>query len=270
MTNKDTAFTGSVPVIYESYLVPLIFEPYADDIVKRLAPRKPRRILEVAAGTGVVTRAMSAAWPGVTIVATDLNPAMLDQAKAVGTKVGPGGKVEWQPADAQQLPFPDASFDAVVCQFGVMFFPDKAKGYAEARRVLKPGGTYVFNVWDRIEANEFPDVITQALARHFPQDPPRFLPRTPHGYHDRAVIAREVAAAGFARHDIATVAVRCHASSPSQPAIAYCQGTPLRAEIEARGPLQPATDAATAALAKRFGSGAIDGKLQAHVITAQV
>jgi SAM-dependent methyltransferase len=269
MTNKDAAFTGSVPVIYESYLVPLIFEPYADDLVRRLAPRKPRRILEVAAGTGVVTRAMSAALPGAAIVATDLNPAMLDQARAVGTKVGPGGKVEWQQADAQQLPFPDASFDAVVCQFGVMFFPDKAKGYAEARRVLKPGGAYLFNVWDKIEANEFPDVITQALARHFPKDPPRFLPRTPYGYHDRDLIAREVAAAGFRKTDLATVAVRSHASQPSIPAVAYCQGTPLRAEIEARGALQAATDAATAALARRFGAGQIDGKIQAVVVTAE-
>ena len=267
MTNKDAAFTGSVPVIYESYLVPLIFEPYADDLVKRLAPRKPKRVLEVAAGTGVVTRAMSAALPGTTITATDLNPAMLDQAKAVGTK----GKVEWQQADALQLPFPDASFDAVVCQFGVMFFPDKVKGHAEARRVLKPGGVYLFNVWDKIEANEFPDVITQALAQYFPKDPPRFLPRTPYGHHDRAVITREVAAAGFKKTDIATVPVRCHASQPSIPAVAFCQGSPLRAEIEARAPggLQAATDAATAALARRFGAGQIDSKIQAVVVTAE-
>lgn len=266
MTSNDAAFTGSVPLIYETYLVPLIFEEYAADIVKRLAPRKPRRILEVAAGTGVVTRALSAALPGVAIVATDLNPAMLDQAKAAGTR----GKVEWQQADAQQLPFPDASFDAVVCQFGVMFLPDKVKGYAEARRVLKPGGAFLFNVWDRLEANEFPDVITQALAKHFPKDPPRFLARTPYGYHDRAVIAREVTAAGFSKHDLATVAVRSYASSPSLPAIAFCQGSPLRGEIEARAPagLKAATDAATAALAQRFGTGAIDGKIQAHVVTA--
>ena len=268
MTSNDAAFTGSVPLIYETYLVPLIFEEYAADIARRLAPRKPKRILEVAAGTGVVTRALSAALPGATIVATDLNPAMLDQAKAAGTK----GKVEWQQADAQQLPFPDASFDAVVCQFGVMFLPDKVKGYSEARRVLKPGGTFLFNVWDRLEANEFPDVITQALAKHFPKDPPRFLPRTPYGYHDRALIAREVTAAGFGKYDLATVAVRSYASSPSLPAIAFCQGSPLRSEIEARAPtgLKAATDAATAALAQRFGSGAIDGKIQAHVITAMV
>jgi SAM-dependent methyltransferase len=267
MSSKDAAFTGSVPLTYETHLVPLIFEEYAADIARRLAPRKPRRILEIAAGTGVVTRALAAALPGATIVATDLNPAMLEQAKAVSK-----GRIEWQEADAQQLPFPDASFDAVVCQFGVMFLPDKARGYAEARRVLKPGGVYLFNVWDRIEANEFPDVITQALAKHFPKDPPRFLPRTPYGYHDRAAIAREVAAAGFKPPQIDTVAVRAYASSPSLPAIGFCQGSPLRAEIEARDPrgLKAATDAATAALAAKFGSGAVDGKIQAHVVTAMV
>lgn len=268
MTSKDAAFTGSVPLTYETHLVPLIFEEYAADLVKRLAPRKPRRILEVAAGTGVVTRALAAALPGVAIVATDLNPAMLDQAKGVGIK----GKIEWQQADALALPFPDASFDAVVCQFGVMFLPDKAKGYAEARRVLKPGGVYLFNVWDRLEANEFPDVITQALAKHFPKDPPRFLERTPYGYHDRAAIAREVLAAGFKPPQVDTVALRAYASSPSIPAVGFCQGSPLRAEIEARDPkgLQAATAAATAALAAKFGSGAIDGKIQAHVVTALV
>lgn len=265
MTSKDAAFTGSVPLTYETHLVPLIFEQYAEDIAKRLAARKPRRILEVACGTGVVTRAMVKALPGAAIVATDLNPAMIDQAKAV-TK----GKVEWQQADALALPFPDASFDAVVCQFGVMFFPDRAKGYAEARRVLKPGGAFIFNVWDRIEANEFPDVITQALAKFFPKDPPRFLPRTPYGYYDRALIARDVAAAGFKPAQVDTVAMRAYASSPAEPAVGFCQGSPLRAEIEARDPkaLKAATDAATAALAAKFGAGAIDGKIQAVVVTA--
>jgi SAM-dependent methyltransferase len=266
MTSKDAAFTGSVPLTYETHLVPLIFEQYADDIAKRLAPRKPRRILEVACGTGVVTRALAAALPGVQIVATDLNPAMLAQAKAGGIK----GKIEWQEADALALPFPDTSFDAVVCQFGAMFFPDKVKGYAEVKRVLKPGGVFLFNVWDRIEANEFPDVITQALAKHFPKDPPRFLPRTPYGYFDRATITRDVAAAGFKPPQVDTVAMRAFASSPSEPAVGFCQGSPLRAEIEARDPagLKAATAAATAALAAKFGSGAIDGKIQAVVVTA--
>ena len=146
--NTDKVFAGSIPKFYEDYLVPLIFEPYATDLVNRLRTRTLSRVLEIAAGTGVVTRALASALPESTsIVATDLNQAMLDQASAVGTK----RYVQWRQADAMQLPFQDAMFDAVVCQFGVMFFPEKSKAFAEAHRVLKPGGILIFNVWDRIE-----------------------------------------------------------------------------------------------------------------------
>ena len=263
----DKVFAGSIPQFYEQHLVPLIFEPYAADLAARLRERAPMRVLEIAAGTGVVTRALSRTLPdGSTIVATDLNPAMLDQAAATGTS----RPVQWRQADAMQLPFDDASFDAVVCQFGVMFFPDKPKAFAEARRVLKPGGAYVFNVWDRIEENEFADVIGQALERVFPADPPRFMARTPHGHHDCDLIRRDLAAGGFsAAPHIDTVAARSRAGSPRIPAIAYCQGTPWRSEIEARGPLAEATDAAEAAIAKRFGSGAVDGKIQAHIVAVE-
>src|SRR5256885_14920391 len=152
----DIIFTGSIPKLYETYSVPMIFEPYAADLVGRLASRSLARVLEIAAGTGVVTRALASALPeSVAIVATDLNQAMLDQAAAVGTKRA----VKWQQADAMQLPFGDATFDAVVCQFGVMFFPDKARAFAEARRVLRPGGVFLFNVWDRIAENEFADPV---------------------------------------------------------------------------------------------------------------
>ena len=158
-TTLDKVFAGSIPKLYETHLVPLIFEPYAADLARRVAACKPSRILEIAAGTGVVTRALARSLPGgVDIVATDLNPGMLEQAAAVGTS----RPVQWQQADAMALPFPDASFDTVACQFGVMFFPDKAKAFAEARRVLKPGGTLLFSVWDRIEENEFADVIGRA------------------------------------------------------------------------------------------------------------
>src|SRR5882672_4757370 len=195
MSNPDTdkVFTGSIPKLYETYLVPLIFEPYAVDLAKRLASRSLTRVLEIAAGTGVVTRQLAAALPeSVSIVATDLNQPMLDQGAAIGTR----RPVEWRQADAMQLPFEDASFDAVACQFGVMFFPDKAKAFAEARRVLRPGGVFIFSVWDRIEENEFADTVTSALESVFPQDPPRFMARTPHGYHDRSHIARDLANGG--------------------------------------------------------------------------
>ena len=267
VATNDEAFTGSIPKIYETYLVPLIFRPYADDIARRLTARAPSRVLEIAAGTGVVTRAMAAALPETTeIVATDLNPAMLEQAAAVGTM----RPVEFTPADAMQLPFPDQSFDAVVCQFGVMFFADKPRGLSEFRRVLKPGGALIFNVWDRIETNEFADAIASGLAEFFPSDPPRFLQRAPYGYFEHDAIAADVAAGGFtARAEFDTVSARSRAKSPVEPAVGYCQGSPLRAEIEARGALEHATDAAAKAIEQRFGSGPVDGLIQAHVVTVE-
>lgn len=268
MLEADKVFTGSIPKLYDSHLVPLIFEPYAADLAHRLGGMASGRLLEVAAGTGVVTRALASALPAsVKIVATDLNQAMLDQASARGTQ----RPVEWRQADALQLPFNDATFDAVVCQFGVMFFPDKAKGFAEARRVLRPGGRFIFNVWDRIGENDFAQTVTAALETLFPADPPRFLARIPHGYHDPRAIARDLAAGGFmASPLIETVPMRSRATGPDIAAFAYCQGTPLRNEIEARDAsrLGEATGLAAEAIAKRFGRGAIEGKIQAHVVTA--
>jgi len=269
MPDTDKVFAGSIPKLYDTYLVPLIFEPYAADLANRLRPRSLSRVLEIAAGTGVVTRALASTLPDSTsIVATDLNQAMLDQASTTGTKRA----VEWRQADAMQLPFRDGTFDAVVCQFGAMFFPEKSKAFAEARRVLKPGGVFIFNVWDRIGENEFADTVTIALESLFPKDPPRFMARTPHGYHDQRIIERDLAAGGFtASARIHTVAARSRATSPHIPALAYCQGTPLRNEIETRDAsrLGEATDIAAEAIARRFGRGAVDGKIQAHIITIE-
>ena len=267
--NTDKVFSGSIPGLYETHLVPLIFEPYAVDLANRLASRSVTHVLEIAAGTGVATRQLASVLPdNVTIVATDLNQPMLDQASSSGTK----RSVEWRQADAMQLPFRDEMFDAVVCQFGAMFFPDKAKAFSEARRVLRSGGVFIFNVWDRIEENEFADTVTTALASVFPKDPPRFLARTPHGYYDHAAIARDLANGGFtASPQISTVAARSRATSFRLPAVAYCQGTPLRNEIEARDAsrLGEATDIAAEAMAQCFGRGAVDGKIQAHVVTIE-
>ena len=267
--NTDKVFAGSIPKLYDKYLVPLIFEPYAADLVNRLSSRSLSRVLEIAAGTGVVTRVLASVLPdGVSIVATDLNQAMLDHASAMGTK----RTVEWRQADAMQLPFRDGTFDAVVCQFGVMFFPEKAKAFSEARRVLRPGGVFIFNVWDRITENEFADTVTTALESVFPKDPPRFMARTPHGYHDHRIIERDLANGGFsASPRINTVAARSRATSSRIPAIAYCQGTPLRNEIETRDAsrLGEATDLAAEAIAKRFGRSAVDGKIQAHIVTIE-
>jgi ubiquinone/menaquinone biosynthesis C-methylase UbiE len=265
-TPNDKAFTGSVPRLYESLLVPLIFEVYADDLVARVAPRAPKRVLELAAGTGVLTRRLAAALPDASLVATDLNQAMIDQAIEVGTS----RPVEWRQADAMALPFDDGSFDAVVCQFGVMFFPDKALALAEARRVLTPGGVLAFNVWDRLHENEFAAVIEAALGMLYPADPPRFLSRAPYGYFDRGTIEQALGDAGFEASVFETVSARSRADSPRVPAVGYCQGSPLRGEIEARQPpgLEAATNVAAEAIAERFGRGAVDAKIQAHVLLA--
>jgi SAM-dependent methyltransferase len=268
-TDNDARFAGAIPQLYEQLLVPMLFEPYAVDIAERVAGRAPDRVLELAAGTGVVTRELAARLPATTaIVATDLNPPMLDMAVARGT----ARPVEWRQADAMALPFVDASFDLVLCQFGVMFFPDKAKAFAEARRVLAPGGLLLFNVWDRIEDNEFPMIATTALATVFPDAPPRFLARVPHGYHEATRIRRDLADGGFTGSPgISTVAARSRADSAWMAAVAFCQGTPLRGEIESRDPaaLQRATDVVAAALARRFGDGAVQGRIQAHVVCVE-
>ena len=266
--SADSSFAGSIPQIYERYMVPLIFEPYAIDLCRRVVALRPGKVLETAAGTGVLTRALARELPrDVAILATDLNQPMLDHAASVGT----ARPVDWRQADAMQLPLPDGSVDVVACQFGVMFFPDKPAAFAETKRVLRPGGCFVFNSWDRIEESEMIDVITQALAALFPQDPPRFMQRGPHGYADKSRIAEDLRRAGFAFWEIATVARPSQAPSPREPATGYGPGTPWRAEIEAQGPdaLAQATEAATQALARRFGSGAIEGRIQAHVVIAR-
>jgi SAM-dependent methyltransferase len=267
MVSHDKAFNGSIPEMYDRLMVPLIFEPYASDLAGRVAAMRPRSVLETAAGTGVVTRALASRLPAETrIVATDLSPPMLEY--AAGRLQDE--RVEWKQADALALPFEDHGFDAVVCQFGAMFFPDKTQGYREAFRVLKAGGRFIFTVWDRIEANEIALVVTQALADVFPDDPPRFMARLPHGYHDVAVIEAELRAAGFTDLAIEAVEARSLAPSAHQAALAYCEGTPLRNEIDARDAsrLGEATTRAAEALVSRFGTGPLDGRIRAIVLTA--
>jgi len=266
--DADKLFAGSIPEIYDRLLVPLIFEGYARDLAGRVARLEPRRILETAAGTGVLTRALASRLAAdARIVATDLNRSMLDRAAA---RQEQDGRITWREADALNLPFADAEFDVIACQFGVMFFPDKVRGYREARRVLKPGGHFLLSVWDRICANEFADVVTTAMEAVFPENPPAFLARTPHGYYAVPTIREELIAGGFGPITVESLDHTSRARSPREPAVAFCQGTPLRNEIEARDAarLEAATAAAAAALARRFGEGAIEGRIRAHVITA--
>lgn len=268
MAESDKVFAGSIPKLYDTLMVPLIFEAYAADMAVLAAAGLPGAVLETAAGSGVVTRALAPRLDaGVRYVVTDLSQAMLDHAAG---RQPPDARIEWRQADALALPFEDASFDVVLCQFGAMFFADRVAGYAEARRVLRPGGRFVFNVWDRIEENAFADEVTHAIADLLAHDPPRFLARMPHGYHDTARIRAELGRAGFTDIAIETREKVSHAPSARHVATAYCQGTPLRNEIEARDPslLAIATDRAAQANASRHGEGPVSGKIQAHVVVA--
>lgn len=268
MTNRDKDFLGSIPEVYDNYLVPMIFESYAQDLAKRVAAINPKNVLETAAGSGVVTRELiNVLSAEARYTVTDLNQPMLDHA---ASKQNPDSRISWRQADALDLPFENSSFDIVVCQFGVMFYPDRVKAYTEAGRVLRSGGLLIFNVWDRIETNEFAGIVTDAAAAVFPDDPPKFLPRTPHGYYNEVVIRDELRAAGFSSVEFESLEAASSAPSPRHPAIAYCQGTPLRNEIEQRNAdrLDEVTDRAADAIAARFGTGAVEGKILGHVITA--
>ena len=266
--SSDRAFTDDIARFYEATLVPLIFESFAEDLASRAQALDPQTVLEIACGTGVVTRALASALPpACELTATDLNEAMVAHAESVGTT----RPVQWRQADAMTLPFKDESFDIVVCQFSVMFFPDRVGAYREVRRVLRPGGTFLFNVWNDIEHNEFADVVTNAVGALYPQNPPLFLARTPHGHGSPDEIQADIKAAGFKectldqRDDISV------AASPDLPAIAYCQGTPLRNEIEACEPggLARATAAATDAIQERFGAGPVEGRISGVVVSAK-
>ncbi|WP_160010004.1 class I SAM-dependent methyltransferase [Rhizobium sp. 18055] len=269
MPAVDKLFVGSIPEIYDTYMVPLIFEAYASDIARRVADAAPTRVLETAAGTGVVARALAPLLaPNASYIVSDLNQPMLDRAAA---RQGADKRIVWQQADALRLPFDPESFDAVACQFGAMFFPDRIAGYREALRVLKRHGRFIFNVWDRIEENDFARIVTDAARAIFPDDPPRFLSRTPHGYHDVALIEADLRASGFTTVDIITLQHQSSAADAHTAALAYCHGTPLRSEIEARDPkaLNTVTDRATDAILEAYGEGPVSGNIQAHIIVAR-
>lgn len=265
MGSSDTVFAGSIPEYYHRCLGPFLFEPYAEDLARRALVLGADRILETAAGTGIVTAALARALPEAEIVATDLNPDMLKVAESRFDSP----RVTFAPADAQALPYPDGGFDLVVCQFGAMFFPDRVGAYREAKRVLKAGGALLFNVWDRLEANPASQAVADAVAALFPDDPPNFIDRVPFGYHDKARIEADLRSAGFAEIESETVAKRSRGSA-GEVAPGLCQGSPLRSEIEARAPdrLEEATEAALTALVERWGDP-VDAAMSAHVFIAR-
>lgn len=267
MPSIDARFATDIAGAYARWLVPLLFEPYARVLSARIAALAPKDVLETAAGTGVLTQSLASALPAAHIVATDLNVPMLD----VGRSAIRASQIDWRMADAQALPFPDDAFDVVACQFGVMFFADRVAAHREARRVLRAGGRLVFAVWDRLDANPLPCEVTASLATRFPNDPPRFMARTPHGYHDADRIAADLRAAGFGDVAIEPVAARSRAANARDAATAFCAGTPLRHEIEARDPggLGGAIDQVTTAIEARYGSGAIDVPMRAILVEAR-
>ncbi len=267
MTTTDTVFAGSIPAIYDRYMVPLIFAPYAAEVGKRAAQWLPERILETAAGTGVVTKALLDAVPDAQIVATDLNQPMLEVA---AERAGSAG-VSFQAADALDLPFEAGTFDLVVCQFGVMFYPDKVRGNAEAWRVLRDGGRYLLVIWDRIDRNLATKVAGAAVAELFTDDAAAaFYERIPFRYHEREGIERDLRAAGFDDIRIETLELRSRAMSARDAAIALVQGTPMRSEIEQRDPalIGRATDVAEEALRQFEGPDGFDAPMAAHLVTA--
>jgi ubiquinone/menaquinone biosynthesis C-methylase UbiE len=266
MTATDTVFAGSIPAIYDQYMVPLIFAPYAKLVAERAAELRPQRILETAAGTGVVTQELHRALPEAEIIATDLNAPMLEQA----AKRISASNVRFQPADAQALPFNDNSFDLVVCQFGVMFFPDKVRANSEARRVLRDGGRYMLVIWDRIEHNLATMAAGRAVGDLFPGDSVRFYERVPFRYHDIGLIERDLLAAGFTDIEYETVELHSRAVSAREAAVALVQGTPVRSDIEQIDPtmLGQATDAAEAALRQYEGPDGFDAPMSARLVTA--
>jgi len=266
MKEQELRFAGSVPANYDQLMVPLLFRPYAQELASRARSLSPNRILETAAGTGVVTEALSEAVPDAIIVATDLNPPMLE----VAAQRVHSPRVRFEPADAQALPFDDRSFDLVVCQFGAMFFPDKVLGHSEARRVVRDGGTYLLAIWDRLERNPMTEVAQQALIDLFPDDPPLFMRDGPFGYSDPNRIEQDLRDAGFAIVTVDTVELRSRAPSSEEAAKALCYGSPMGVEIEDRGPgaLDRAFERVCEGMRQFEGPGGADAPMSAHIVTA--
>lgn len=266
MVSIDVRFSGAIPENYERYMVPLLFRPYAELLAERAHELKPRRILETAAGTGVVTGALAAALPEAEIVSTDLNQAMLDVA---ATRVS-SPTVSFREADALALPFDDASFDLVVCQFGAMFYPDKILGNAEARRVLREGGHYLLAIWDAIERNPLSNLAHEAMQRHFPDNPPMFMKRGPFSYYEPEWIERDLEAAGFTDVSIETVALVSRSPSAEDGARGLCYGSPMRVELEEYGSdaLDSVFGEVVQAARQYEGPNGFEAPMSAHIVTA--
>jgi SAM-dependent methyltransferase len=247
---------------YERWLVPTVFRPFAVDAARRVSIHAPSRVLELAAGTGVLTRELAAALPSAEVTATDLNQAMVD----LGRHQAPSAR--WRQADATSLPFDDGEFDVVACQFGVMFFSDKPAAFAETRRVLLPGGVFLMSTWSTLETQDFQLGLVAGLKRAFPEDPPPFMTLVPHGCSNVDYVIADLRAGGFHRVRVESVTQEGRAESAKDVAIGYCTGTPLRAEIETRGDLAATTAVVAEELEARLGTGQVKATMTAHVFEA--
>jgi ubiquinone/menaquinone biosynthesis C-methylase UbiE len=265
VADSSPVFTGSIPTNYQQYLVPFLFEEYAIDLAARLSVADDGAVLEMACGTGVVTAHLRASLPpSVRLIASDLNSGMLEVAKSVLDDVQ---GVEYEIADGTDLQFDDVAFDTIVCQFGVMLFPDKAKGFAESFRVLKPGGCLLFSVWDALENNPLSQLIHETIIALSPDDPATFLGR-PHSYSDLNEIRDTLEAAGFRGIDIHVQPRESRAESAWHVVMGLVAGGPLAAEIEARGLTEKARDVVEAALRADYGDGQISAPMQAIIVKA--
>jgi SAM-dependent methyltransferase len=236
MTGTASHFTGSIPENYDSGLGPNIFVDYADDIARRAGAAGAASVLELAAGTGIVSRRLrDALGAEASLTVTDLNPPMLEVAQ---TKFRDGEAVTFTPADAMALPFGDAAFDLIVCQFGVMFFPDKIASYREAARALRPGGRYLFSTWGSMAENPFSQIAYDVTERFFPGDPPGFY-KVPFSCADPAAVTDDLRAAGW--QDIAHEVIELDKTVTDYARFArgMVYGNPLIEEIRARGGVEP-------------------------------
>ncbi|HEV2885317.1 MAG TPA: class I SAM-dependent methyltransferase [Jatrophihabitans sp.] len=260
--STDSQWVATMPEVYDGCLGPALFAPFADRVAATAAARSPGRVLELAAGTGILTAELVCALPAADITATDLNPAMVSWA---ADRV-PGAA--WLPADAQHLDLPDGCFDLVACQFGVMFFPDKPAAFAEAARVLLPGATLLFTVWDAVETSDFPAAMMESLRAVLPQDPPDFIVRVPHGYCDPDRVTADLAAGGLICDGVERIVLRGRASSAQQINRGFCLGTPLRFALQERGSLETLTRELEEEMVARLGAGPVESDLAAFLVTA--
>jgi len=240
-----------------------VFRPFAVELAARAAGLAPRRVLEIAAGTGVLTAELLAALPGAHVTATDLNEPMV----RYGAGQAPGA--DWQQADAQALPFDDEQFDLVACQFGVMFFPDKPGAFAEIRRVLTADGRLLMSTWGPVDTHDFAEALVAGVERAFPADPPTFVARVPHGYPDVGQVTADLAAGGLEVVAAESVTLTGHAESAADVAAGFCTGTPLRMAIESRGDLAVATEAVGTEMTARMGPGPVSAEMVAYFIEAR-